>query len=90
MNQENYLIQSDSLIGELFMELPDQEVSGEFEKSKLIFYEGTKRRIRLIDEEVPSPDGRLILSRADLQGVIAQCSQSSVSMFGYSEAEPIG
>ncbi|MCB1754478.1 MAG: PAS domain-containing protein [Gammaproteobacteria bacterium] len=72
------------------MEMPEQHVDGEFTEVTLVFYDGSQRTIRLIDEEVPYPDGRLIVSRTDLHGVITQCNQSFVLMSGYTEAELVG
>ena len=42
------------------------------------------------DEEVPYPDGKLIVSCTDLRGIITHCNQSFVDMSGYSKAELIG
>lgn len=56
----------------------------------LRYYDGTERRIQVCDEEVPYPDGKLIVSCTDLQGVITHCNQSFVEMSGYSETELMG
>jgi aerotaxis receptor len=42
------------------------------------------------DREVPFPEGKLIVSRTDPQGILTHGNQSFVEMSGYSEAELIG
>lgn len=56
----------------------------------LRYYDGSSRRVLVKDEEVPFPEGKLIVSRTDLQGVITHCNQAFVDMSGYSEEELIG
>ena len=60
------------------------------DKFTLKLYDGSTRNIRVIDEEVPYPDGRLIVSRTDLNGIITDCNQSFVTMSGYAEEALIG
>ena len=59
-------------------------------KTTLNYYDGKSREVELIDTEVPFPDGRLIVSRTDTNGVITHCNQSFVTMSGYEEDELIG
>lgn len=54
------------------------------------YFDGSSREAEIVDEEVPFPDGKLIVSRTDKHGIITHCNQSFVSMSGYSEAELIG
>ncbi len=42
------------------------------------------------DEEVPYPEGKLIVSRTDTSGKITHCNQSFVDMSGFEENELIG
>ncbi len=42
------------------------------------------------DEEVPYPEGKLIVSRTDTRGKITHCNQSFVDMSGFEENELIG
>jgi aerotaxis receptor len=56
----------------------------------LHYYDGTSRHVLVKDEEVPFPEGKLIVSRTDLQGVITHCNQAFVDMSGYTEEELIG
>lgn len=48
------------------------------------------RHLLVNDTEVPYPDGKLIVSRTDTQGLITHCNHSFVAMSGYTEAELIG
>ena len=54
------------------------------------FQDGQKRRILLVDEEVPYPDGRMIVSRTDLNGIITHANQAFIDMSGYEREELIG
>lgn len=42
------------------------------------------------DVETPFPEGKLIVSRTDLEGIITHCNQSFVEMSGFSKQELIG
>ncbi|HIO93561.1 MAG TPA: PAS domain S-box protein [Leucothrix mucor] len=57
---------------------------------KLHYYDGTEKQVNIIDEEVPYPDGRLIVSRTDKAGVLTHFNQSFIDMSGYSKEELIG
>ncbi len=68
---------------------PD-DVQGPYQEVTLELYEVGPRRVLWVDEEVPFPDGRLIVSRTDLKGMITHCNASFVAMSGYSREELIG
>lgn len=57
---------------------------------KLHYYDGTEKQVEVIDQEVPFPDGRLIVSRTDTTGILTHCNQSFIDMSGYTEEELIG
>lgn len=57
---------------------------------KLHYYDGTEKLVEVIDQEVPYPDGRLIVSRTDTAGILTHCNQSFINMSGYTEEELIG
>lgn len=57
---------------------------------KLNYYDGTDRVVNIIDQEVPFPDGCLIVSRTDTQGVLTHYNQSFIDMSGYSDEELMG
>jgi aerotaxis receptor len=56
----------------------------------LTYADGVRRRVYVVDREVPFPDGRLIVSRTDPTGVITHANESFVAMSGYSIDELIG
>lgn len=71
-------------------DIPEQDVEPPYSEHTLCHYDGTVRRVKVKDEEVPFPEGKLIVSRTDLQGIITHCNQAFVDMSGYSAAELIG
>ena len=54
------------------------------------YYDGTERVATILDEEVPYPDGKLIVSRTDIKGFITHANQAFVDMSGYTREELIG
>ena len=54
------------------------------------YFDGSSKQVTILDEELPYPDGKLIVSRTDKQGIITHCNQSFVEMSGYTEEEIIG
>jgi len=66
------------------------DVPEPFEAQQIKYYDGSNREILLRDVEKPFPDGKLIVSRTDLEGIITHCNQAFVDMSGYSEEELVG
>ena len=56
----------------------------------LQYSDGTGRRVYFTDTEVPFPEGRLIVSRTDLRGLITHANDAFVEMSGYTREELIG
>lgn len=56
----------------------------------LIYHDGTMREVLIKNEEVPFPEGKLIVSRTNLAGIITHCNPSFVEMSGYEREELIG
>ncbi|HIP95539.1 MAG TPA: PAS domain S-box protein [Leucothrix sp.] len=54
------------------------------------YFDGSSKQVTILDEELPYPDGKLIVSRTDKQGIITHCNQSFVEMSGYTEEEILG
>lgn len=54
------------------------------------YYDGSERTATVLDEEVPYPDGKLIVSRTDPQGIITHANQAFVDMSAYTREELIG
>ncbi len=48
------------------------------------------RQVWVTEQEIPYPDGKLIVSTTDTQGIITHCNASFVEMSGYSRPELIG
>ncbi len=66
------------------------DVAGEYREVTLTYHDGSSRQVLVTENEVPYPEGKLIVSRTDNAGIITHCNQSFVDMSGYSEAELIG
>lgn len=71
-------------------DMTSRTVQPPYTEHELHYFDGTSRRVLVKDEEVPYPEGKLIVSRTDLQGIITHCNQAFVEMSGYTEAELIG
>lgn len=68
-----------------------EDLRGEVgEEHWLTYYDGFRRRIFVTQQEVPFPEGKLIVSRTDPVGVITHANQSFIDMSGYEEHELIG
>lgn len=65
------------------------DIVGDYQETTLTFSDGTSRKILYTEVEAPYPDGCLIVSRTDPEGVITHVNQSFVEMSGYSEQELI-
>jgi len=61
-----------------------------FQEVEIRYFDGTHRIARIVDQEVPYPDGKLIVSRTDLKGYITHVNQAFVDMSGYTRDELIG
>ena len=66
------------------------DIVGDYEAHDLTFHDGTTRRVYVTEVETPYPDGKLIVSRTDPEGIITMVNQSFVEMSGYSEQELLG
>lgn len=56
----------------------------------LSYHDGRTRRVLVNDQEVPYPDGMLIVSRTDPAGIITHANQAFVDLSGYERDELIG
>ncbi len=66
------------------------DIIGEYREVVQSYQDGSQRKVLVTDREIPYPDGRLIVSRTDLNGVITHVNQSFVDMSGYTEQELVG
>lgn len=64
--------------------------AGECTEHSLTFFDGTTRTVYDTGVEHPYPDGKLIVSRTDLNGVLTLVNDAFVEISGYSEEELIG
>jgi PAS domain S-box-containing protein len=64
--------------------------TGEVRTVEIKYFDGTSRVAEIVDREVPYPDGKLIVSRTDPEGIITHANQAFIDMSGYSEEELIG
>ena len=71
-------------------DMTEADVSGDYTEHQLNYYDGTSRKVLVTDEEVPFPEGKLIVSRTNDQGIITHCNKAFVEMSGFSEEELIG
>ncbi|MBQ0757831.1 MAG: PAS domain-containing protein [Amphritea sp.] len=67
-----------------------EQDTGEVRNVEIKYFDGTARTATITDREVPYPDGKLIVSRTDPQGIITHANQAFIDMSGYSEEELIG
>lgn len=66
------------------------DVVGDYREEVMRYFDGTSRKVLVTDIETPMPDGRLIVSRTDPDGVITHVNDSFVDMSGFSHDDLIG
>src|SRR5690606_22326387 len=54
------------------------------------YHDGSQRRLLVTSVETPYPDGALIVSRTDVDGIITHANASFIEMSGYTREELIG
>ena len=59
-------------------------------EARLTYTDGSARTVFFTDLEVPFPEGRLIVSRTDLHGVITHANDAFVEMSGYQREDLMG
>lgn len=59
-------------------------------QATLTYTDGTSRTVFATEEEVPFPQGKLIVSRTDLTGIITHANDAFVEMSGFTREELIG
>lgn len=71
--------------------LPDMpKPAGDVKEHTLTFNDGTTRTVYTNDVERPFPEGKLIVSRVDLNGVLTHANDAFVDISGYTRDELIG
>ncbi len=69
---------------------PAQLAAGDYRECRLTYHDGTSRQVLVLDQEVPFPEGKLIVSRTDTEGIITHANEAFVYMSGFNEEELIG
>ncbi len=73
------------------MKLPDMAQPAENAvRSTLTYSDGTSRTVFTTEVEVPFPEGRLIVSRVDLNGLITHANDAFVEISGWLREDLIG
>lgn len=67
-----------------------EDIIGDYQEATLILYGSVCRKVLYSDIETDYPDGKLIVSTTDTEGVIKQVNQAFIEMSGYNESELIG
>lgn len=62
----------------------------DFTEYQLAFHDGTTRVVYDTGVERPYPDGKLIVSRTDLNGILTHANDAFVEISGYTKEELIG
>lgn len=72
--------------------MPDSDVhpAPESRTVTLHYFDGTTRQAHVRDDEAPYPEGQLIVSRTDTQGVITHVNRAFCDLSGYDRDELIG
>lgn len=65
------------------------DIVGDYQAHTLSLYDGSEKTVYVTDLETPFPEGKLIVSRTDTEGVITHCNEAFVYMSGYHEQELI-
>ncbi len=69
---------------------PAQQPDGSAEEIMHTYYDGSSRTLYDTGIESPYPDGKLIVSRTDLEGVLTHVNDAFVEISGYTVDELIG
>ena len=54
------------------------------------YFDGTTRTLYVTEKEFPYPEGRLIISRTDLNGIITHANEAFVELSGWNREDVIG
>ncbi len=66
------------------------DIVGDYREVAMQYFDASRRTVFVTDIETPIPDGRLIVSRTDPDGIITHVNDSFVDMSGFSRDELIG
>lgn len=71
-------------------DMKKEDIAGDGQCHDLSYYDSDTRTVWIVDQEVPFPNGRLIVSCTNPEGTITQVNQSFVEMSGYTHDELMG
>ncbi|MDO5288890.1 MAG: PAS domain-containing protein [Pseudomonadota bacterium] len=73
------------------MALPSQQPAADAtEVRQHTYHDGSSREVHVSAREIAYPEGRLIISRTDLNGIITHANEAFVELSGYTRDELIG
>ena len=67
-----------------------EDIVGQYQEVVLNLFGGISRKVYYTAIETPYPDGKLIVSTTDKQGIITHVNKAFVEMSGYTEDELLG
>lgn len=74
----------------MLQDMEEPAIAGLATAHVLTYHDDTRRKVLVTQIETPFPEGKLIVSRTDPQGVITHCNRAFVEMSGYSIDELLG
>ncbi len=74
----------------MISDMQPESIVGDYKECILDLYGGIRRKVFYTEIETPYPDGKLIVSTTDPEGVITQVNQAFVDISGYTKEELIG
>ena len=63
------------------------DIVGTYQEHNITYYDGSSRKIFVTDIKAPYPDGKLIVSRTDTDGIITHVNRAFEEMSGFSKEE---
>lgn len=74
----------------MIADMKAEDIAGEYQEVSLQLFGSIKRKILYTQVETPYPDGKLIVSTTNPDGIITHVNRAFVEMSGYREDELIG
>lgn len=74
----------------MIADMKEEDIVGDYQEVYLQLFGSIKRRILYTEIETPYPDGKLIVSTTDPDGIITHVNRSFIEMSAYQEGELIG
>ncbi|MGZ4981075.1 MAG: PAS domain-containing protein [Methylobacter sp.] len=74
----------------MIQDMKPEDIVGEYQETTLSLYGGFNRKVYYSELETPYPDGKLIVSTTDPEGIITHVNQAFIDMSGYTKEELIG